>query len=55
MENKINKNMNNHWYNEGKEILNQGRSKKQMENNYKIAAFSLISLVVTLILIAIFG
>ena len=30
--------MNNHWYNEGKEILNQGRSKKQMKGNYKIGA-----------------
>ena len=47
--------MNNHWYNEGKEILNQGRSKKQMENNYKIMGFSLIGFIVSLILIAIFG
>ncbi len=55
MENKINKNMNNHWYNEGKEILNQGRSKKQIEGNYKITGFSLIGIIVILILIAIFG
>jgi len=55
MENKIKQDMNNHWYNEGKEILNQGRSKKQMKNNYKITGFSLICIIVTLILIAIFG
>jgi len=47
--------MNNHWYNEGKEILNQGRSKKQMEGNYKITGFSLIGFIITLTLIAIFG
>ena len=30
--------MNNHWYNEGKEIINQGRSKKQYESS-AIGAF----------------
>ena len=34
--------MNNHWYNEGKEILNQGRSKRQVEGNYKITSISII-------------
>lgn len=27
--------MNNHWYNEGKEIINQGKSPKQLESSYK--------------------
>ena len=47
--------MNNHWYNEGIEILNQGRSKKQMEGNYKIGAISIIGMVITFIAILIFG
>ena len=47
--------MNNHWYNEGKEILNQGRSKKQTEGNYKIGAISIIGMVLTFIAILIFG
>ena len=47
--------MNNHWYNEGKEILNQGRSKKQTEGNYKIGAISIIGMVLTFVYILIFG
>ena len=47
--------MNNHWYNEGKEILNQGRSKKQTEGNYKVGAISIIGMVLTFIAILIFG
>jgi|TARA_B100001094_G_scaffold306501_1_gene337329 hypothetical protein len=47
--------MNNHWYNEGKEILNQGRSKKQMEGNYKITAISFIGMILTFVAILIFG
>ena len=47
--------MNNHWYNEGKEILNQGRSKKQMEGNYKITAISLIGMILTLGYLVIFN
>ena len=47
--------MNNHWYNEGKEILNQGRSKKQVEGNNKSAIFSIIGFIICLILIVIFG
>lgn len=44
-----------HYFNEGKEILNQGRSQKQMEGNYKITGYSLIGFIVTLILIFIFS
>ena len=47
--------MNNHWYNEGIEILNQGRSKKQTEGNYKVGAISIIGMVLTFIAILIFG
>jgi len=47
--------MNNHWYNEGKEILNQGRSKKQMEGNYKIGAIGFIGMILTILSIIIFG
>tara|TARA_Y100000114_G_scaffold25274_1_gene20970 strand:- start:13202 stop:13342 length:141 start_codon:yes stop_codon:yes gene_type:complete len=43
-----------HYFNEGKEIINQGRSKKQMENNYKILALSYGGLLITLILIFLF-
>jgi hypothetical protein len=46
--------MNNHWYNEGKEILNQGRSKRQMEGNYKIGAIGIIGMILTLGYIIIF-
>jgi len=51
----------NHWMNEGKEILNQGRSKKQMEGNYKIGAIGaigaigVIGMVLTLGYLIIFG
>ena len=34
-----------HYFNEGKEILNQGRSKRQMENSYKAVEWSVIGLV----------
>lgn len=47
--------MNNDWYNQGKEILNQGGSKKQMEGNYKIAAISVIGMIITLVCLAIFN
>ena len=47
--------MNNHWYNEGKEILNQGRSKKQVEGNYKATIFSVIGFIICIIAIFIFG
>ena len=46
--------MNNHWYNEGKEILNsppnQGRSDRQLESSYKAVGWSLIGLVVVSLL-----
>jgi len=32
---------------------NQGRSKRQMEGNYKITAISIIGMILTLVLIAI--
>ena len=47
--------MNNHWYNEGKEILNQGRSKRQVEGNYKITSISIIGMVLTLLYLVIFN
>jgi len=47
--------MNNHWYNEGIEILNQGRSKKQVKGNYKMGAISIIGMVLTFVYILIFG
>jgi hypothetical protein len=47
--------MNNHWYNEGKEILNQGRSKRQVESSYKGAAIGIIGMILTLGYIIIFG
>ena len=47
--------MNNHWYNEGKEILNQGRSKKQYKSSAIGAFVSGLSLIIILILITIFG
>ena len=47
--------MNNHGYNEGKEILNQGRSKKQVEGNYKITSISIIGMVLTLLYLVIFN
>ena len=45
----------NHWLNEGKEILNQGRSKKQVEGNNKAAIFSIIGFIICIIAIFIFG
>ena len=51
--------MNNHWYNEGKEILKsnpyQGRSKHQVESSYKMVGWSLIGLIVASLLSWIFG
>ena len=55
MENKIKQDMNNHWYNEGKEILNQGRSKEQYKSSAMGAFISGLGFIITLILIAIFG
>jgi len=46
--------MNNHWYNEGIEILNQGRSKKQVEGSHKGCLISGLGLLITIILIFIF-
>ena len=43
----------NHWLNEGKEILRQGRSKKQQEDNYKGCFVSGLGLFVIIILIII--
>ena len=47
--------MNNHWYNEGKEILNQGRSKKQYEGSAIGSFISMVGIVITFIIILIFG
>tara|TARA_R100001460_G_scaffold50504_1_gene88833 strand:- start:2480 stop:2647 length:168 start_codon:yes stop_codon:yes gene_type:complete len=47
--------MNNHWYNEGKEILNQGRTEKQYKSSAIGAFVSGLSLIIIFILIAIFG
>ena len=44
-----------HYFNEGKEILNQGRSKRQVEGNYKITAISIIGMVLTLLYLVIFN
>lgn len=46
--------MNNHWYNEGKEIINQGRSKKQYESSMIGAAIGFAGVIISLILILIF-
>lgn len=40
-----------HYYNEGKEIINQGRSDKQMKNNYKMLAISYVGIIITIALI----
>jgi len=45
--------MNNHWYNKDKEIINQGRSKKQVEGNYKMMEYSIIGFTICFILILI--
>lgn len=44
-----------HYFNEGKEIINQGRSKKQMEGNYKITAIAIIGMFLTLGYLVIFN
>lgn len=44
-----------HYFNEGKEIINQGRSKKQMEGNYKITAIAIIGMILTLGYLIIFN
>lgn len=41
--------MNNHWYNEGNEIINQGKSPKQLESSYKGAFYSFIGMGILLI------
>ena len=43
--------MNNHWYNEGKEIINQGRSDKQYKSSAIGTFISLVGLAVCLIII----
>ena len=45
----------NHWMNEGKEILNQGRSKKQVEGNYKVTAIAVIGMFLTILYLVIFN
>lgn len=47
--------MNNHWYNEGKEIINQGRSKKQYESSAMGSFISIVGIVITFIIILMFG
>ena len=47
--------MNNHWFNEGREIINQGRSKKQYESSAIRSFISIIGLAVTFIIILLFG
>ena len=42
-----------HWLNEGKEILRQGRSKEQIEGNYKGCLFSGLGLLAVIILVII--
>lgn len=53
-----------HYYNEGKERLKednysyQGRSRRQMENNYKMMGYTLLLgciFILSMVLIAIFG
>jgi len=39
----------NHWLNEGKEILGQGRSKRQMESNNKGCFITGVLLLIVLI------
>jgi hypothetical protein len=43
--------MNNHWYNEGKEILNQGRSKEQYKSSAIGTFISIVGLAICFILI----
>ena len=47
--------MNNHWYNEGKEIIYQGRSKRQVEGNYKVMAIAVIGFTIIIGIIALCG
>tara|TARA_R110001632_G_scaffold925_1_gene3528 strand:- start:5 stop:145 length:141 start_codon:yes stop_codon:yes gene_type:complete len=44
----------NHWMNEGKEILNQGRSKRQAEGNYKVTAMVVIGMFLIMTCLIIF-
>tara|TARA_B100000900_G_C20082197_1_gene514527 strand:+ start:423 stop:563 length:141 start_codon:yes stop_codon:yes gene_type:complete len=44
-----------HYFNEGEEILNQGRSKEQYKSSAIGAFVSGLSLIIIFILIAIFG
>ena len=41
--------MNNHWYNEGNEIINQGKSPKQLESSYKGAFIGFVGMGILLI------
>ena len=41
--------MNNHWYNEGKEIINQVKSPQQMEASYYGAFIGFIGMVILII------
>ena len=43
-----------HWMNEEKEIINQGRSKRQTENDYKITFWSWVGFLVTWLLVLLF-
>ena len=47
--------MNNHWYNEGKEIINQGKSKEQYKSSMIGAAIGFAGIIITLILAIIFS
>lgn len=44
-----------HYFNEGKEILNQGRSKKQVESSYIGAAIGVVGMILTLVYLVIFN
>jgi len=44
-----------HYFNEGKEIINQGRSKRQYRNNAMLTFISGVGFIITFILILIFG
>jgi hypothetical protein len=44
-----------HYFNEGKEILNQGRSKKQMESSYIGVTIGVIGMISILGYLIIFG
>jgi|TARA_R110000787_G_scaffold9446_2_gene33038 hypothetical protein len=45
----------NHWLNEGKEILNQGRSKNKIEGSYKVTAIAVIGMFLTMVCLLIFS